>query len=1125
MRNQTTVLINIITMAQQLLHNGETALSFRTKINNNFSELYSMMTRLSSCCSDDSRHCFDADGPFRGYGVVDLSAGNNPSLCQVVGVSSGTVFCPGLGGQSSVARIVGDNGPNLGYPYCSFEGLSGYFYLDARRFIVGENVTFANWTMYPQVNGTYTLEGLLYGGNVLELNCSQVPFPTPTPTSTVTPTPTPTNTATPTPTPTKTPSKTPTPTSTPAPIPHRTPTVTPTLTPTKTPSKTPTPTRTPTPTPTPTKTPSKTPTPTLTPSTTPSITPTATVTPTLTPPITPTVTPTLTPTLTPTPTPTETPCITTVTTIAGTEVPGNTVGWGLSAAFSDPQGVTVDQYGNVFVADKTCNNIKKITSDGQVTFFAGLSVSGSLDETGTAATFKGPWGITINKQTGDLFVAEYFGHKIRKITSSGVVSTFAGSGVSYGSNITGIDGEGVNAKFKFPTGITINQQTGDLYVIDNGERIRKITPTGVVTTLVNTVPTPVSSTSTSLDAITIDLSGNLYVTASPNSSMYFVKINTISLDTNVVVLDTGAFGGAFRGIAVNSVGDVYVFNYFERHIAVVPVGTTSYFVIAGNGSSLNIDGNKQTSSFLSPKDLVIDHTGDYLYAISNYKTRKISTCRKLAAAIEETPINPYAGLFQRNYQNSGIDIYSTAGYQISALITGLPSQIIVNSTEQMVMINTLRALDFWSKCLNGSSFTNKVAYPDYYDGDTFALNPLSGQNISGLLLSVSFYNQEDGVLGAAGVVSARRSDAVGTNSYNVPYESYIKINNFYTAEATSQYTPVGFTENYYTMLHEIGHTLGFGTKWHDVNYYTSPKSLYRSYMVGAGDFTTNPIGLGLSANLFYTTVNTGSSRQSTDIGRNTAIDGYTTSIGDAGIYSAFNSFHTTLTSSAVNEYNSSFNTTLTAIPVENGMGFGSIGSHWDEGVNPYNTDPDKMGTDNRTYYGSAPAPGLNDELMTPVSEGAFDQPISKITLGAFADLGYTVDYNMATLFDPLLIDVYYINESMPLMLDFYGSNRSTGTVVYGYTPFEAGTTGRPIYLRRGLTYRFSVMIDHEMPIMITQNGQYGQPVTAGTTNNEGITTGTITYAVPTNLPTGTQYWLTAQDVSILNRSKALIIII
>ena len=522
-------------MAQQLLNNGETMLSLRTKINNNFSELYSMMTRLSSCCSDDSRHCFNADGPFRGYGVVDLSVGNDPSRCQVVGVSSGAVFCPGLGGQISIARIVGDNGPNLGYPYCSFEGLSGYFYLDAKRFIVGENVTFTNWTMYPQVNGTYTLEGLLFGEDkVLELNCSQVPFPTPTPTSTVTPTPTPTQTPSKTPTPTRTPAPTPTPTKTPSKTP--TPTKTPsTPTPTKTPSTTPTPTKGATPTPTVTTTLAITPTPTRTPAPTPSITPTVTVTPTRTPPITPTVTPTLTPTktvtpsitptLTPTPTPTETPCITTVTTIAGTEVLGNTVGWGLSAAFYEPTGVTVDQYGNVFVADYQNDNIKKITPAGQVTFFAGLSGSGSLDGTGTNAKFNNPWGITINKQTGDLFVADYLNHKIRKITSSGVVSTVAGSGVPYGSDISGINGQGVDARFTFPKGITIDPQTGDLYVIDDARRIRKITPSGVVTTLVNALPTKTNSTSISLDAITMDLSGNLYVTSTANGSNYFVKIN------------------------------------------------------------------------------------------------------------------------------------------------------------------------------------------------------------------------------------------------------------------------------------------------------------------------------------------------------------------------------------------------------------------------------------------------------------------------------------------------------------------------------------------------------------------------------------------------------------------------
>ena len=830
--------------------------------------------------------------------------------------------------------------------------------------------------------------------------------------------------------------------------------------------------------------------------------------------------------MTPTPTPTETPCITTVTTIAGTEVIGNTVGWGLSAAFYEPQGVTVDQYGNVFVTDWRNHNIKKITPDGQVTFFAGLSGSGDVNETGTNAKFNSPWGITINKQTGDLFVTDYLNHKIRKITSSGVVSTFAGSG---GNGL--VDGEGTIAQFKTPTGITIDPRTGDLYVIHLRSIIRKITPGGTVTTFLASVPSKTPSSPTnSIDSITMDLSGNLYLTDSTAGSNYFIKINTLTLDTNIVLLNdsNNLPNSVFTGIAVNSVGDVYLLNNVARHIAMVPVGTNSYIRIAGNGNNINADGNRDTSSFLSPKDLVIDHTGDYLYAISNYKTRKISTCRKLThSIIEEPPFNYWSpgGIFQQNYQNSGIGVYSTIGYQISALISGLPSQIVDNSVEQKVLNNTFLAIDFWSRTLKNSSFINKVAYQDYYNGDIFAPNPLSGQNISGLLLSVSFYNQEDGVLGAAGVASARRTDAVGTNSYNVPFESYIKINNFYTAEAVMSGTPRSFDENYYTMLHEIGHTLGFGTKWHDVNSYTSPKSLYRSFMVGAGDTTTNPTGLGSSANLFYTTVNTGSSRQSTNIGRNTTIDGYTTSIGDAGIYSAFNSFHTTLTSSAVKEYNSAFNTTLTAIPVESGMGFGSIGSHWDEGVNPHNTDPDKMGTDNRTYYGSAPAPGLNDELMTPVSEGAFDQPISKITLGAFADLGYTVDYNMATPFDPLLIDVYYMNESMPLMLDFYGSNRSGGRSVHGYTPFEAGRTGRPIYLRRGLTYRFSVMLDPEVPIMITQNGQYTQPVTVGTTNNGGITSGTITYAVPTNLPTGTQYWLTAQDVSILNRSKALIVII
>ena len=114
-----------------------------------------------------------------------------------------------------------------------------------------------------------------------------------------------------------------------------------------------------------------------------------------------------------------------------------------------------------------------------VTPLAGLAgSSGSADGTGSAARFQAPSGIAVDA-TGNLFVADSVNFTIRKVTPAGVVTTFAGVAGSYGS----ADGAGSAARFSTPSGITVDA-AGNLFVVDKGNNtIRKITPTGVVTTL------------------------------------------------------------------------------------------------------------------------------------------------------------------------------------------------------------------------------------------------------------------------------------------------------------------------------------------------------------------------------------------------------------------------------------------------------------------------------------------------------------------------------------------------------------------------------------------------------------------------------------------------------------------
>ena len=169
-----------------------------------------------------------------------------------------------------------------------------------------------------------------------------------------------------------------------------------------------------------------------------------------------------------------------VSTLAGLAgSPGSADGTGSAARFNDPYGVAVDSAGNVYVADTGNNTIRKITPSGVVSTLAGLAGSiGSADGTGSAARFFQPYGVAVDS-AGNVYVADTNNNTIRKITPSGVVSTLAGLAGSFGS----ADGTGSAARFYYPEGVAVDS-AGNVYVADTGnDTIRKITPSGVVSTL------------------------------------------------------------------------------------------------------------------------------------------------------------------------------------------------------------------------------------------------------------------------------------------------------------------------------------------------------------------------------------------------------------------------------------------------------------------------------------------------------------------------------------------------------------------------------------------------------------------------------------------------------------------
>ncbi|MGZ3763127.1 MAG: NHL repeat-containing protein [Mucilaginibacter sp.] len=158
-----------------------------------------------------------------------------------------------------------------------------------------------------------------------------------------------------------------------------------------------------------------------------------------------------------------------VSTYAGTGVRGLANGDKGSATFSSPYGIGISPGGDIFVADAANNVVRKITvSTGKVTTFAGTGAQGLTNGTALSATFFHPGALTFDTG-GNIFVSELGNNTIRKITTDGTVSTYAGTGAA-GS----IDGDATSATFQQPNGLAFDS-SGNLYVADQlNNIIRKI---------------------------------------------------------------------------------------------------------------------------------------------------------------------------------------------------------------------------------------------------------------------------------------------------------------------------------------------------------------------------------------------------------------------------------------------------------------------------------------------------------------------------------------------------------------------------------------------------------------------------------------------------------------------------
>jgi sugar lactone lactonase YvrE len=288
---------------------------------------------------------------------------------------------------------------------------------------------------------------------------------------------------------------------------------------------------------------------------------------------------------------------------------GSVDGNGSTALFNSPSGVAVDAIGNICVSDSGNHVIRKITSSGNVTLFAGSFLgSGTADGWGEDARFNNPQGLAIDA-SGNLYVAEAGSHRIRKVSPFGQVTHYVG-----GIGVSGsVDGSPISARFNGPTDVAVDA-AGNIYVTDSGNHaIRKISTNGTVTTLAgsmgqagNTNATGSAARFRTPQGIAVDGNGTVYVADTGNQVIRKVTSGGIV---------TTFSGAAFTGSA-SPLGGRASFSGSAHAAFLASVDSTSL--------PASLDGNATIARFSYPTDVTLDSAGNlYVTDSGAEKIRKI----------------------------------------------------------------------------------------------------------------------------------------------------------------------------------------------------------------------------------------------------------------------------------------------------------------------------------------------------------------------------------------------------------------------------------------------------------------------------------------------------------------------
>jgi sugar lactone lactonase YvrE len=311
-----------------------------------------------------------------------------------------------------------------------------------------------------------------------------------------------------------------------------------------------------------------------------------------------------------------------VTTLAGNANPGNNPGLGTAASFNQPQGLTTDDSGNIYVADYGNNLIRKITPAGMVTTFAGNGSAPDMDGTQFNAQFYAPTSLVFGLN-GALFVTDILGNRVREISGGNVTTLSDNAYIPY-------------SIYFYPTGISADAAGDIFFANQDNDNVDEISAAGIATIFAGPtyiVPYGVTlkyaDTFYSPTGTAVDAAGNVYISDMGNHKIVKITaagvISTLAGGNNTISGDgPGSAAGFYQpsALALDAKGDLFVVDGANGNIRMITpsgivttiAGTAANAGPTGTGSGSmggpgSADGTGPTAGFKTPSGIAIDKNG------------------------------------------------------------------------------------------------------------------------------------------------------------------------------------------------------------------------------------------------------------------------------------------------------------------------------------------------------------------------------------------------------------------------------------------------------------------------------------------------------------------------------------